>query len=303
MLVLGIDVGGTNIRLGLINEHYGLSNFSIVKTQEIVNGHNAVDKIIQCVRNYCDMNNHGEIPEVISIGFPSTIDKSRRVVKSTPNIKGLNDISLADIMEDALGATVYVNRDVNFLLLYDLQALPYEKSSIIIGFYLGTGIGNAISINGKLLLGKNGVAAELGHIPIMGKSCTCGCGNIGCAETVVSGIYLEKLQKECFPNTSIDQLFERHAKAPEIKEFIDAMAVVITTEINIFDPNYVILGGGVLQMSGFPKALLEKNIQKYIRKPYPGDHIKIIYSEPNQENGVIGAGIYAYNRINDEEYL
>ena len=94
----------------------------------------------------------------VSLGFPSTIDRTRRHVLSTPNIPGLNDISVADFLEEKLQIPVFLERDVNLLLLHDLDRFGLLGEKTVIGIYFGTGIGNGIYINGRLLYGRNGVA-------------------------------------------------------------------------------------------------------------------------------------------------
>lgn len=95
------------------------------------------------------------------------------------------------------------------------------------------------------------------------------------------------------------RLFKEHGDAPELLEYIDWLSIPIATEINIFDPDYIVLGGGVLQMEAFPQKLLEKRILEHTRKPYPAANLSVLYSSPHQENGVIGAGIYALRRLAD----
>ena len=87
---------------------------------------------------------------------------------------------------------------------------------------------------------------------------------------------------------------------PELKNQVEAMAVPVATEINILDPDYVILGGGLLQMRDFPLHLLKENIHKHTRKPYPAENLRFLYSNANQENGVIGAGIYGWKKWKEE---
>lgn len=300
--VLGMDIGGTNMRFGLLNEKMELRAFAIESTQEVFQCVNPIEKLTERVRAYCEKNLGGAMPKALCIGFPSTIDKERRVVTSTPNIKPLQNLRVADEMEEALGIPVYINRDVNFLLLYDMAFHKLPEEGTVIGLYAGTGLGNAVAIDGKLLLGKNGVAAELGHIPMWGQDGLCGCGNRGCLETIASGVYLEKLQRDFFPETPIHDLFQEKGDAPQLRQFIENLSLPIATEINIFDPDYIILGGGLLQMPSFPREQLLSCIRAHTRKPYPCETLEILYSQPRQENGVIGAGIYARKRLEDPAY-
>jgi allose kinase len=173
------------------------------------------------------------------------------------------------------------------------------KDKIILGFYIGTGLGNAIYINNEILLGKHGVAGELGHIPILGNKKKCSCGNEGCIEAITAGRYLEELCQTRFAGTPIQDIYINHADTPEIREQVEYLSIPIATEINIFDPHYIILGGGILQMEGFPKDMLEEFIIKHSRKPYPAEGLSILYALTEQENGIIGAGIYGFHMLRD----
>lgn len=297
--VMGIDIGGTYIRMGIVNEAHALSQFKIIKTKSIFTVGNPTDKLIQCIKNYLGTVPSDQIPCAISVGLPSTIDKTRKIVVNTPNIENFSDfqnIPLVELLEKALQIPVYINRDVNYLFMFDLVNSEVDKNGIILGFYIGTGIGNVISINGNLLLGKNGVAAELGHTPVLGANELCGCGNRGCIETLASGKYLKMINDRKFPETHISKVFTLHCDDPEIMAFIDHVSIPIATEINIFDPDYVIIGGGIVHMDDFPIWQLENCIRKHVRKPYPEQNIEFLYSSAAQENGVIGAGIYAFSK-------
>lgn len=296
--ILGIDIGGTNIRAGLVAEDYSLCSFLFESSEQIIDPDNATGKLILFIRRCLRELAKDKIIEAISIGFPSTIDKSRKKVLSTPNIGGFNNINIVDELESDLNIRTYINRDVNMLMLYDMYQGSIPDEGITAGFYLGTGLGNAISIGGNLLIGKNGAAAELGHIPTRGHYDECGCGNKGCVETFASGKYLKRLCDEHFKNTAICDIFIEQKDSLIIKEFIRDLAIPVAIEINILDPDYIILGGGVIQMAEFPTEEFEKAIREFVRKPYPEENLNFLYSVPGQENGVIGAGIYAFKMLN-----
>lgn len=295
--VLGIDIGGTNIRLGLVNREYRLRNFVQEGTKEVFRDTSPVKSLAYEIRRYLGAYAADQPVEAISIGFPSTIDKERKVVLSTPNISPLQNLPLVGLMEKELDLPVYINRDVNFLILYDMQTRKIGKEGIVAGFYFGTGLGNAICIRGEPLVGKNGVAAELGHIPVLGSEEFCTCGNQGCLEIYASGRYLEKLAQKHFPDTAIDEIFLRHGNDPQIKQFIDYLSVAIATEVNLLDPDGIIIGGGVPQMRNFPRTYLEECVRRRSRKPVPAGNLQIFYSESTQKSGVIGAGIYAFEKL------
>lgn len=304
-LVLGIDIGGTNMRLGLVDAENGIQAFTRKNTRDTFEeGCDPAEKLERCILSYCTQNLGEEMPSAISIGFPSTINRMRTVVVQTPNIPSIPDnFRVVEILQKALGVPVFINRDVNNLLLFDLDDLGVTSSDCVAGIYFGTGIGNALIVGGKLLLGHNGVAAELGHLPVYGNTRVCMCGNVSCLETLVSGIALERIQAEHFPDTPINCLFRQYPDAPEIRSFVEGMGQTVAAEVNLFDPDCMILGGGLLQMPGFPKKELERAVHRYSRKPYPERTLDLRYSRSNQANGTIGAAIYARKRMANPQYL
>lgn len=296
--VLGLDIGGTNIRAGLVYADLSLRGFEMTSSMELFRfSGGEIQDLAAYVRSYCTRNLKSGLPGAVSVGFPSTINKEKTKVLSTPNLPGFDNLAVVELLQRELGIPVYINRDVNLLLMSDMHLHGLPKDALVIGCYIGTGLGNAISINGEILTGKNGVAGELGHVPVLGSKRACHCGNTGCMETIASGKYLEELQAEYFPEDEIFSLFTKHADSPVLREYVENLSVPVAMEVNIFDPDYVILGGGVLMMQDFPMELLKEYIVLHTRKPLPHDNLEIIISKQNQESGVIGAGMYAYERM------
>jgi allose kinase len=170
-----------------------------------------------------------------------------------------------------------------------LEQLP----DIAVGLYPGTGMGNSLWINGRFYHGQHGGAGELGHVPIAGNDLPCPCGNRGCAETVTSGNWLSHWAKAHVPNTDMSALFTQHGDHPELQAFVYRLAQLIATEMNILDPEYLILGGGVLAMADFPLAQLRSQIQQHLRPPATRDNLKIVFSQSTDHTGCRGACLAA----------
>jgi allose kinase len=292
MKILGLDIGGTNVRSGFYDG--GLSGFRVCKSAEIF-GDNAAQRLADYIEKLAAES--GEAPAAISIGVPSTVDRNNRIIYSTPNIAGLDNVPIADLVESSLRIPCFVSRDVCLLLLYDMFDNNIVPEGFTLGFYAGTGLGNAIAYNGELVTGSHGVAAELGHIPVVGRNDPCGCGNYGCIELYASGKRLANIRGEKYPDLSIGEMLAQHSGDPEIEDFIGNLGAAIATEINILDPQSVILGGGVILQEGFPRKALELAIRRYARKPYPEKALAFIYSRASHENGVIGAALFALKKF------
>lgn len=125
----------------------------------------------------------------------------------------------------------------------------------------------------------------------------CGCGNLGCSECYASGWKLVQIKDKCFPETTMDELFVKHSNSHILREYVDAIACVACSEINILNPDSIIFGGGVINMDGFPKDLLEERLYVHARKPYPAENLDIKYSVDKPDNGVKGAIIFAKSLI------
>lgn len=295
-VIICLDIGGTNLRMGLVDREYNLAEPRFISTAQVADA-GFTQGLIRALREYgAEIGGEYRIA-AICLGVPATVDKARRVVLQAPNVPGIDNCPIAEILEGAMGVPVYLEKDVNLLLTYDLHTLNLPEDGMIIGIYFGTGIGNAISWNGQLLVGKNGVAGELGHIPQLGSRQLCGCGNIGCVEPLGGGRRLSELCQTTFADTEVSRLYETHANAPEVLQQIDAMAAAVATEVNILDPDYIILGGGLPQMKGFPRETLLEKIRARTRKPMPLEGLDIRFARPNQDNGVIGAGIYGWKQL------
>lgn len=297
-VIICLDIGGTNCRMGIVDREGALLERQIRSTAALAEK-GFVRELTVLLRECKARCAEKYLVRAVSMGFPATVDRTRRRVLQVPNIPGIGDnLPICDVLEAQLEIPVFLEKDVNLLLEYDLQDLELRDSGTVIGIYFGTGIGNSIYIGGQFHCGYNGVAGELGHIPQLHEDALCGCGNRGCIEPVGGGRRLTELCEKEFHGTDIKDIYLRHENTPLVQQQIEAMAMAVATEVNILDPDYVVLGGGLLQMQGFPLNRLESRIKAHTRKPYPLENLRLVYARPNQENGILGAGIYGWRKLN-----
>ena len=291
--VIGIDIGGTNIRIGHTDENGDLADFERISSKETFKDGNISESMAKVLEDYIKRNcNEFEVKQ-IAIGIPAALSADRKEILQVPNIKGMDHLFLGEELEKHLGVKVALDRDVNMLYYWDKYDKKLSNEGIGVGIYIGTGVGHAIFINGEPLVGRDGVAGELGHIPMIGGQDRCGCGNIGCSECYASGWKLVEIKDEYFPDIDMNDLFVMKSNDSVLKNFVDNIACVACSEINILNPHSVIFGGGVINMKGFPKDYLEERLYVRMRKPYPAETLKVQYSEDKVDNGVKGAIIYA----------
>ncbi len=291
---VGIDIGGTHFRIGAVSPEGEVFHFRKLPSRQIFHSDAPLRDLSEYLASYRSvLAVEGIEIEAVAIGFPATLDRERMRVLQAPNLSFMENLPVVATLTAQLNLPVFIERDVTMALCYDAKKYDVPMEGIICAFYFGTGIGNAICIDGRPLIGKNGTAGELGHIPADGSDLPCGCGNVGCMENLAGGKYLAHLQQTRYPDASIDELFALHGGEPQLLQFVDRMAECVATEINILDPDFVLLGGGVPAMKGFPRDVLNSRIRAHTRKPRPAENLSILYVGDEDDKGVVGAALYA----------
>lgn len=291
--VIGIDVGGTNIRLVSMGKSGEIYGEKLVSSRAAGTGE-PLEDFFDIVGGYISGNVCR--PAAIAAGFPAVFDKTRRQIISAPNLWGFDGCMLADEMKARFDVPVCLDRDASMLLRYDLHENHMEHVGSAVGIYIGTGIGTAIFLDGAPWIGADGAAGELGHIPLPGRKDVCSCGLKGCMELYAGGKALEKIGRERYPGTKISDLFSEHGDEGELLDFVDNIACAAADVINLLDPEILFLGGGVLAMREFPLEALKEKIVRKVRTTKAGTRDNIRFSaQKNPYNGACGAALFAYD--------
>ncbi len=293
MRIISIDIGGTSFRTGVVEEDYSLSRFEKVPTRSVLSS----GDVLKDLAGYLKSFSRGIAAGAVAIGFPATLNAERTRVLQAPNVPFMENLPVCETLQEELDIPVYAERDVTFALYYDTQKYRIPAEGLTCGIYFGTGIGNAMLLNGNPVSGRHGTAGELGHIPVWGSRIPCGCGNNGCLEAVAGGKAVERIRREQYPDTPIGEMFLRHGGDRPLLEVVEGMAFAVATEVNILDPDHLLLGGGVINMDGFPRQTLEQLIREHTRKPLPCDDFTLQYSEDDPDKSVIGGAVYAGRKL------
>jgi glucokinase len=311
MYYLGIDLGGTNIAAGVVDE----DNNIVVKGSVPTNAQRPPEKIVADMAKLClDLLAEANIPvsEVAYAGIaaPGSVDPETGRVVYANNLPFL-DFPIADLLRKDLHVEkVYLENDANAAAYGEAIAGAARGTKYAVMITLGTGLGGGIVINGKVYSGFNYAGAELGHMVIEynGKSCTC--GRKGCWESYSSATGLIRMTKEKMAETrdtimwdmtegSLDNVSGKTAfaamkqgdkAASEVVDlYISYLACGITNIINIFQPEMLCIGGGVCREGDYLiKPLLEKvGREQYTRNAEKQTEIKI--AELGNNAGIIGA--------------
>lgn len=295
--VLGLDIGGTHMRIGIIDDQKRAHHVRVVSSDILTKHSDIIADLSQYIDEY--LTELGETVAAISIGVPSAVAGDYKTVVLAPNLKDKNggyvmkNLDLATPLAERFQIPVLVDKDTDFLLSYDRYAMKLEHVNGIVAGYIGTGFGGSVFFDGKFLKGKNGVAMDIGHIPFYHSGELCNCGKIGCVEAHASGNVLQNIWKQHFTDTSFTDIFTRHREEQVIREFVYCCALPFATMATIFSPDVMIAGGGVLEMVDFPKQYFEKCIREQTGRAVAEAGINVRYSAVVKEKGIIGAAICA----------
>ncbi|MCL1848492.1 MAG: ROK family protein [Clostridiales bacterium] len=292
--VIGLDIGGTNLRIGLVRDG-ALERGATFSTHTALAGGDEIALLGALIDDF----RGGDQVSAISIGFPSPIAADGKTVLNPPNIikpdgsHAFKGINVADALSALLGTRVLVNKDANHLLRFDAYTAGLDLAQgTVVGCYIGTGFGSAVMIGGQFVRGKNGSAMEAGHIPFFGGDLLCGCGKMGCAECYASGKAAKAILEAFYPGQSFEEMYRDHAEDAPVASLVEAMAVTVATLANLFDPHALFLGGGAIA-GDFPRDRLVEGVLRHAMAPYPREGLDIRFSQQDAFSGVIGAALCA----------
>lgn len=310
MLRIGIDLGGTNIAAGIVNENGSILLKKSVPTGASRQKEEIIDDIAALCRTLAKEYGIalGEI-DAIGIAVPGGVDEKSGEILFTPNIP-FSNLGICKILSEKLdGKAIGLANDANAATLAEVMCGAAKGADNAVMITLGTGVGGGIVIDKKIYSGSNGLAAEIGHFVISCGGEKCGCGRRGCFEAYASATALIRMTKDelnkCFMSgegtlmaesskvnarTSFDA-FKKGDKAAArvIEKYTDYLANGISSLINIFQPDVFIIGGGISGEGKFLTDLLQPKIDKedFARTAKKRTHI--CTATCGNDAGIIGA--------------
>lgn len=292
---IGIDLGGTNLRVALVSEEGGIVRKIKKSSSEEVFG-----SLLEAIEEV----KHGEIAG-IGLGVAGLIDRKNGRVFSSPNLRAVEGIDLIDGIQQKFNVPVFIENDANAAALGEKVSGAGKNFENFVLLTLGTGIGGGIIYKGELL----DVSAEIGHMSINAEAEKCPCGNVGCLENYASARAMiakvvtmlekgsESMLRECCkgniykitPEDIYKAALEGDMLSREIlREAGRALGVGLANLINILSPEAIILAGGLV---GAWNIYVQEAIKEASRRAFKDvfDSVKIIPSSLGDEAGVVGA--------------
>lgn len=302
---IGIDLGGTNIVAGVVDEEYNIISKSSVKTnlprpeQEI-----AADMILVAKQAVEKAELTMEQIEWVGVGTPGIANSETGIIEYSNNL-GFVNTPMVKYLEEGLGRPAFIENDANAAAYGEYVAGAAKGAKNAVCITLGTGVGGGIIIDGKIYCGSNFGGAEIGHTVISVDGPQCTCGRKGCFEVYSSATGLIRMTKEAIAEnpgsmmkeeekisgrTAFDYMRKGDKTAKEVVDkYIKYLAAGITNTINIFQPDVLCIGGGVCN-EGDPLLLPMKEIvarENYTRNS--PKNAKIVIAKLGNDAGIIGA--------------
>ncbi len=194
--IIGIDLGGTRIKIGLIDIQ-GKVLFSKDYATDVKMGKERVLKtIVQIIKQLVTISKgKWASPGLVGLGSPGMIDREEGIVRLSPNFPDWKEVPLARFISNEVGLPTFIDNDANVVTYGEKWVGAGKDLTHFVCLTLGTGVGSGLILNGRLWYGAQGSGPELGHTTILPKGERCSCGNRGCLETLASATYLVKKPK------------------------------------------------------------------------------------------------------------
>jgi len=309
-VAVGVDIGGTNLRFGLVD---AMGNI-LARKRMVTDAHQGVEKVMARIkRGIGDLikkaEGSGHNVVGIGLGMPGIISHAEGIVRFSPNLAGWVDVPLRDAIAEGFGLPVFVENDANAYALGEAWYGAGRGAKSLICITLGTGVGGGIILDGKVWRGADGMAGEVGHITVDPKGPECGCGNRGCLERYSSAtavlehtvIALAKGKE-----SSLKPLFKKHdgsLTADAVREAAEAgdklalgvykdagkyLGIALADLINLLNIERVVIGGGMAGAWGLFIGPLQAEIDRRAFS-IPADRCRIVRGLIDDDAAVIGS--------------
>ncbi len=309
---IGIDLGGTNIAAGVVNEN----NEIVAKTSVKTGSGRPVNLIVDDMANAAKSAAESiglTLNEVewIGVGAPGTANKASGVIEYSNNL-GWYDVPLVQMLEERTGKKVYIENDANAAAYGEYVAGAAKNADSSVMVTLGTGVGGGIVLNNKIYTGFNFAGAELGHSVIVVDGRPCTCERRGCLEAYASATglitttkeYMEKykdsvmwdLVEHDLSKVSGRTAFDAMRKGDDagkmvVDEYIKYLACGITNIINTFQPDILCVGGGICHEGDTLMVPLKEIVKREVYSRNSAKNTEIVAASLGNDAGIIGAAL------------
>jgi glucokinase len=306
--VLGADVGGTNLRVAIVNSDGEVLHRERRPTPDGRDG-NAIVESLASLAHSCIAATGNVNVDKIGIALPASgLNYPKGIVTRSPNLPGLNGLSFTEKIKELLSIDAYIENDATAATIGENWMGASRGYSNVIGITLGTGVGGGIILNGEVIRGPDGTAGEIGHVCVEPEGRACGCGSRGCLEQYSSATAVVTIAREFaeVETSSLDEVKELSAEKVYQaaiegdavgKRAFDVMGyylgISLAGLINILNPEVIVLGGG---LSGAWDAFIDKTVEQIEERAFrePALRVRLVRAELGDDAGTLGVARLAF---------
>ena len=312
MYRIGIDIGGTNLAYGLVSEDGKIIkkvSFPVDSSLDDIAITRLIAETTLKFINDCGLTESDIFS--IGMGVPGICDDKKGVIVFTVNMP-FRKTNVSEIFAEYMNIPVHMANDANCAALGEVVCGSAKGFATSLTITLGTGVGGGIIINGKIYTGSNGAAGELGHMVIRSKGEKCSCGRRGCIEAYSSATAIIRETKKAaikHPDSIINQLtggdinkingktaFDAKRAGDKwttkvVNDYTKYLAEAIINYINIFQPDIVLIGGGISKEGDYLLKPLRRYVYKYAFGKNILKRVKIECAALGNDAGIVGAAM------------
>ena len=285
---IGIDLGGTKIEGILLDDSFNVVERTRIPTQQEKGYKSIINSIVSLVE---ELKIKASDNVTIGVSAPGAISKKSGLIKNS-NTQCLIGMPLKEDLKQALDQEIAIENDANCFALAEATLGAAKNHNVVFGVIIGTGVGGGIVINGEIHKGRTYIAGEWGHHTLRVNGNKCYCGKLGCVETYISGPALEKRWTELTGKTeslpSIIHNLDTEKGQQWKKEFLENFGIGLANVIDILDPDVIVLGGGISNISFLydegRDAVYDKVFSDLVETP-------ILKNQLGDSAGVFGASL------------
>jgi glucokinase len=309
MAFVGIDLGGTQLRVAVADARGELRTVVREPTEANRGSKHVIDRIVAAVaKALAQDGTAARSVRALGIGMPGPVDPATGIVHSPVNLPGFHDVPLNRILSRSTGIPSYLYHDAHLAALGELHRGAARGARDLVYVTVSTGVGAGLIFRGRLYPGGHGFAGEVGHIVVQPGGPRCRCGNHGCVEAIASGTGIARAARELAPSATRSRLHgmaeptaadvvraarQGDALANQILENAgSALGIAMGTLINLLNPEMIVLGGSVLRAG---RPLLRPMRRSILASSWKSSRrgLRIVRPALGDDAGVIGAVEYA----------
>ncbi|KHE72310.1 ROK family protein [Halobacillus sp. BBL2006] len=293
--IVGIDIGGTKVAIGIVGEDGKLYHHTKIATDLSISPKEMIHRLSEAI-NHLVKTSGISFEQVLGIGIgaPGPLDSKRGIITCPPNLPNWHNVEIVCMLEELYQIPVRLENDCNAATLAEKWIGASQNNDYFVYVTISTGIGAGIFADGRLISGKSGNAGDIGHIMMDPTYGTCTCGQNGCFEWIASGTAIARQGSEILgQSVTAEEVFTLYRnKDPRVQDLINNIFTVIgagcTTIVNAFDPEKVVIGGGVSKVGEPLFQAVRSYVQTHALSP-SGRETEIVTSGLDHHSGTIGA--------------